>query len=147
MKLINISCVKVPNQFDIYYKFAPLRRKGGRLLAPERIALSARVVIEKFVATERLLIRLIEKTANLVDKETANPVVKETANPVVKETANPVVKETANPVDKETANPVDKETANPDDKETANPVIKEKLLIRLKLVRNTNLQRHKKTHF
>ncbi|GKE72947.1 hypothetical protein Tco_1534988, partial [Tanacetum coccineum] len=28
MKLINISCVQVPNQFDIGYKFAPLRRKS-----------------------------------------------------------------------------------------------------------------------
>ncbi|GKA84126.1 hypothetical protein Tco_0805721 [Tanacetum coccineum] len=28
MKLINISYVQVPNQFDICHKFAPLRRKG-----------------------------------------------------------------------------------------------------------------------
>ncbi|GKF84081.1 hypothetical protein Tco_0248979, partial [Tanacetum coccineum] len=28
MKLINISCVQVPNQFDIGHKIAPLMRKG-----------------------------------------------------------------------------------------------------------------------
>nr|GFB77269.1 hypothetical protein [Tanacetum cinerariifolium] len=28
MKLINIRCVKIPNQFDIGHKFAPFRRKS-----------------------------------------------------------------------------------------------------------------------
>ncbi|GKD61708.1 hypothetical protein Tco_1299217 [Tanacetum coccineum] len=28
MKLINVSCVQIPNQFDISHKFAPLKRKS-----------------------------------------------------------------------------------------------------------------------
>ncbi|GJW37191.1 hypothetical protein Tco_0060111 [Tanacetum coccineum] len=28
MKLINVSCVQIPNQFDICHKFAPLKRKS-----------------------------------------------------------------------------------------------------------------------
>ncbi|GJW42884.1 hypothetical protein Tco_0071683 [Tanacetum coccineum] len=28
MKLINVSCVQIPNQFDICHKFAPLGRKS-----------------------------------------------------------------------------------------------------------------------
>ncbi|GJS21390.1 hypothetical protein Tco_0450022 [Tanacetum coccineum] len=83
-KQADLSCVHALNELHLHEIRVVL---SGRLSTPERIALSARVVIGKF----------------------------ETANPVVKETANPVDKETANPVDKETANPVDKETANPSD--------------------------------